>query len=156
MRAAKVVVIAFMALVSYSCATAEQGMRITSNEVAWIEKGKTTRAEVVAKFGSPRVEFPQPSDFISASTARQLRHLPRLRKATYVYLHRETAGFPFYQDLGVTQSEFWIVYDEEGVVRNHKFLGSQPDPPLETRQHTIANVPQPWDSAVEEEDRYQP
>jgi hypothetical protein len=154
MRAARVVVIALMALVLYSCATAEQGTRITSDEVAWIEKGKTTRAEVVAKFGPPRVEFPQSSDFISASTTMQLQRLPRLRKAAYIYLHRDTAGFPFYEDLGVTQSEFWIVYDEEGVVRDHRFLVSQPDPPLETRQHTIANVLPPSDSAVE--DRHQP
>src|SRR5829696_6316843 len=151
MRAARVVVIALMALVSYSCATAEQGTRITPDEVAWIEKGKTTRAEVVAKYGSPPVEFPQSSDFISASTTMQPQRLPRLRKATYVYIHRDTAGFPFYEDLGVTQSEFWIVYDDEGVVRDHKFLRSQPDPPIETRQKTIANAPQPRDSAREEE-----
>jgi len=153
MRWGKVAVIALMAFVSYSCATAEQGMRITPDEVAWIEEGKTTRAEVVAKLGSPRLEIPQPSEFISASTTRQVQRLPGLRKATYVYLHRDTAGFPFYEDLGVTQSEFWIVYDEEGVVRDHKFLGSQPDPPLETRQQTIANVPPP-DSAAE--DRQKP
>lgn len=143
MRLAIFVVIAF---VLYSCATAEQSTRIAPNEAAWIQKGTTTRTEVLARFGPPRLEFPQSSSIISPSTTVQLQQLPRLRRATYVYIRRDTAGFPFYEDAGVTQSQFWIVYDEEGVVRDYGFLGSQPDPTVERPQQTIANVPQPEDS----------
>lgn len=139
-----------IAFASYSCAIAERGKRITPDEAAWIEKGTTTHAEVVAWFGSPRIEFPQAPSLISASTPGQLQRHPRLRQATYVHIHLDTAGFPFYEDRGVTQSQFWIVYDEEGLVRDYGFLGSQPDPAFERRQHTIAHGPQPLDSAAVE------
>ena len=151
MRLARVILLAFL---SCACAAAEQGTRITLDEVAWMETGRTTQAEVVARFGLPRVEFPQSSGIISASTTTQLERLPRLRKATYVYTHRDTAGFPFYEDVGVTQSQFWIVYDDEGIVRDFGFLGSQLDQFPERRQQTIANVSQPPDRAAR--NRYKP
>jgi|SRR5215217_2271171 len=153
-RVVPVMLLFVLAFFSYSCATAQQGKRITPDEAAWIETGRTTRAEVVARLGLPRVEFPQSSGFISVSTTTQLQGHPRLRKATYVSTHRDTAGFPFYGDVGVTQSQFWVVYDDEGVVRDFGFMGPQLDVVPEGRQKTIANVLQPPDIAAE--NRYQP
>jgi hypothetical protein len=162
----RLAILIVMAVVLYGCVTAGEGRRITPGETAWIEKERTTRAEVVARFGSPRVEFPQSSGFTTAlttttmttidseghakpiATTTQPQRPARLRKATYVYTHSDTAGFPFYEDVGVTQSQFWIVYDEAGVVQDYGFLGYQPDPAIERRQHTIANVSQLPDEAV--------
>ena len=59
------------AFILYGCVTAEQGNRIVPDDVKWIEIERTTRAEVVARYGLPPLEFPQ--------------RPTRLRKATYVY-----------------------------------------------------------------------
>ena len=58
MRLAILLVIAFLL---YGCATEVPGRRIIPDEVFWIEKQRTTRAEVVARFGLPPVELPQSS-----------------------------------------------------------------------------------------------
>jgi len=142
MRLAVLIVIGF---VLFGCATAEQGKRITLDDVTWIEKERTTRAEVVARFGSPPVEFPQSSGFTITSTAitaraseghpktvqttTQIQGPTHLRKAVYVYTHRDPPAFPFY-DNQITQSQFWVVYDEKGVVQDYGFLG---DPSITTQ-----------------------
>ena len=154
------------AFVLCGCATAEQGMRIIPDDVTWIEKERTTRAEVVARFGLPRVEFPQSSAFTTTTTtatittiaseghpkivptATPIQRPTRLRKATYVYTHRDAGGFPFYDNVQFTQSQFWVLYDEKGVVQDYGFLGDPPDSVVERRQQTIATVPQ-----LTEEDR---
>ena len=41
-----------------SCAIAETGRSIKSQDVTWIQKGKTTRAEIVERFGGPTSEMP--------------------------------------------------------------------------------------------------
>jgi hypothetical protein len=146
MRLAILIVLAF---VLYGCAAAEQGKRIIPDEVTWIEKGRTTRAEVVARFGLPPVEFPQSSGITSTSTTTtttdlqghtktiqvttQIQRPMRLRKATYVYTRREAAGFPFYDNLQLTQCQFWVVYDEKGVVQSYGFLGDSCDGQLQDR-----------------------
>ena len=40
------------------CVSAEMGRSISSQDVPWIQKGKTTRAEVVQRFGAPTSEMP--------------------------------------------------------------------------------------------------
>jgi hypothetical protein len=122
MRLAILMLIVF---VLFGCATAEQGKRITPDDVTWIEKERTTRAEVVAKFGSPPVEFPQSSEghLKTVQTATQIQRRTHLRKATYVYTHREPTAFPYYDSLEITQSQFWVVYDEKGVVQDYGFGG---------------------------------
>ena len=155
MRLAVLMVIAFVA---YGCA--EEGNRIIPDDVTWIEKERTTRAEVVARFGSPPVEFPLSSGFTTTATTATITitdsdghtkptqtttqiQRPRLRrKAMYVYTHRNAVGFPFYDNVQFTQSQFWVVYDEKGVVQDYGFLGDPSDSVVERRQQTIATVPQ--------------
>ena len=121
----RLVILIVLDFVLYGCAAAEQGKRIIPDEVTWIEKGRTTRAEVVARFGLPPVEFPQSSGFTTASTTTITTQRPtRLRKATYVYTRRDTAdGFPFFDNPQFRQCQFWVVYDEQVVVRDYGFLG---------------------------------
>lgn len=138
-----------IALLLYGCATEGQGRRILPDEVTWIEKQRTTRAEVVARLGLPPVEFPQSSgvtatptttttaDLVGhAKTIQTTTHIQRpmrLRKATYVYIHRDATGFPFYDNLQSTQCQFWVVYDEKGVVQDYGFLGNGCDDQLQDR-----------------------
>ena len=97
------------AFILYGCVTAEQGNRIVPDDVKWIEIERTTRAEVVARYGLPPLEFPQ--------------RPTRLRKATYVYMRRDPVVFPFYDNLQPTQCQFWVVYNEKGIVQDYGFLG---------------------------------
>jgi len=145
-----------IAIVLYGCATGEQGLRIVPDEVRWIEKERTTRAEVVAKFGLPPVEFPQSSGFTTISTtttttttdseghtktkqvATQVQRPTRVRKATYVYMRRDAAVFPFYDNLQWKQCKFWVVYDEKGVVQDYGFLGDACDGQLQARGLDLA------------------
>lgn len=146
MRLAVLLIIAFLL---YGCATAEQGRRIIPDEVTWIETHRTTRAEVVARFGLPPVELPQPSGFTATSTTTtttdsvghtkiiqttaQIQRPTRLRKATYLYIHRDAAVFPFYDNLRSTQCQFWVIFDEKGVVQDYGFLGDACDGQLHDR-----------------------
>src|SRR5215510_1992110 len=137
MRAAVLTVIAFL---MFCCATADLGKRIVPDDVRWIEIERTTRAEIVARFGLPAVEFPQSSGLTTTSQTRtttteleghsktvrvttQVQRPTRSRKATYVYNRREPSVFPFYDNLHSTQCEFWVVYDEKGVVQDYGFEG---------------------------------
>jgi len=143
-RLAILLVIAFLL---YGCATEVQGRRIIPDEVSWIEKQRTTRAEVVARFGLPPVELPQSSGVTATSTTTtdsgghiktiqattQVQRPTRLRKATYVYIHRDAAVFPFYDNLQLTQCQFWVIYDEKGVVQDYGFLGKACDGQLQDR-----------------------
>ena len=131
-----------IALLSYGCATGDEGKQIIPDDVTWIEKERTTRAEVVAKFGLPPVDFPQSSGFTTTSTTTtitttdseghiktiqtttQIQRPTRLRKATYAYTRRDAAH------VQSTQSQFWVVYDEKGVVQDYGFLG---DPSITTQ-----------------------
>jgi len=133
MRAAVLTVLAF---VVFACATADESKRIDPDDVRWIEIERTTRAEIVARFGLPSVEFPQSPGFRTTSqtttttteleghtkTVRvtpQVQRPTRSRKATYVYNRREPSVFPFYDNLKFTQCQFWVVYDENGVVQDY-------------------------------------
>ena len=57
-----------ISVVLYGCATDEHGRLINQEEVLWIEKGMTTRTQVVEHFGSPRFEGPLPSRTTSTTT----------------------------------------------------------------------------------------
>lgn len=138
----RLAILMVIALVLYGCATDVQGKRIIPDEVRWIEKERTTRAEVVARFGLPPVEFPQSSGFTTTSmtptdseghvktirNTTQIQRLARLRKATYAYTRRDAPVFPFYYDNPrLRQCQFWVVYDEKGVVQDYGFLGESCD-----------------------------
>jgi hypothetical protein len=139
MRVGLLTVVAF---VVFGCATADYGIRIMPDEVRWIEKERTTRAEVITRFGLPSVEFPQSPGFNAPSktttittlypeghtktvqVSTQVEQPTRSRKATYVYHRRAPSGFPFYDNPHLRQCQFWVVYDEQGVVQDYGFEGN--------------------------------
>ncbi len=167
MRLTALSVLAFML---YGCATDEQGMRFRPDEVSWIKKYKTTRAEVVARFGLPPVELPQSSNLTSTTTTKtitavdsegqteithtitKIQRPSHLRKAIYVSTQRDAAVFPFYDSVDFTQYQLWVVYDERGVVLDYGFLGDHPDSPVDRHQQTIATAPQLTEHAAEYRD----
>ncbi len=53
----RTLVVLFLLLL-LACANVEIGRRITSDDVAWIQKGITTRAEIVERLGPPMSEGP--------------------------------------------------------------------------------------------------
>ena len=156
--------------VLYGCATNERGMRFIPEEVTWIEKERTTRAEVVARFGLPPVELPQASGFATTTTTKtitaidseghtkttqtttQIQRPSQLRKAIYVSAHRDAAVFPAYDNVEFTPNQFWVIYDEKGVVRDYGFLGDPPDSAVRRDQQTIATAPQLTDHAPQDVD----
>ena len=124
-----------ISLVLCGCATDEHGRLINQEEVLWIEKGVTTRTQVVEQFGSPRFEGLLPSTTTSTTTATvegksqttiTTVHVdePRTQtKAIYPYTRFQSTT-PFY--VKVDTSEFWLVYDEHGVVQGYGFVDDVP------------------------------
>ena len=153
----RAVVLTVTAFVAFGCATADEGKRIVPDEVRWIEIERTTRAEVVARFGLPPVELPQSSGFRTTSqttttgttdleghtntvqVTTQVQRPTRSRKATYVYNRREPSVFPFYDNPRLRQCQFWIVYDEKGVVQDYGFEGNC-DGQLQDRRLHLADA----------------
>ena len=126
-----------ISVVLYGCATDEHGRLINQDEVLWIEKGMTTRTQVVEHFGSPRFEGALPSTTTSTTTITatvegkshttittvQVDEPPTQTKAIYPYTRLQSRT-PFY--VKVYTSEFWLVYDEQGVVQGYGFVGDEP------------------------------
>jgi hypothetical protein len=125
-------------LVLWGCATDEQGRLISRDEVSWIQKGMTTRSQVIERFGSPRFETPLQSSTHSTTTTTtatadgqsqtttttvHVDEPPKGTKAIYPYT-RSRSTLPF--DIKVRTSQFWLVYDENGVVQDYGFVGDVP------------------------------
>ncbi len=126
-----------ISLVLCGCATDEHGRLINQNEVTWIQKGVTTRSQVVEQFGLPRFEGPFHSATASTTTTTaivegkpqttittvQVDESPQQTKAIYPYTRLQSTT-PFY--VKVYTSQFWLVYDEHGVVQGYGFVGDVP------------------------------
>jgi hypothetical protein len=125
-------------LVLWGCATDEQGRLISHDEVTWIQKGVTTRSQVIERFGSPRFETPLQSSTTSTTTTTRptvegqpqtttttvhVNEPPKGTKAIYPYT-RARSTIPF--DIKVRTSQFWLLYDENGVVQDYGFVGDVP------------------------------
>lgn len=129
-----------ISLVLWGCATEEHGRLISQEEATWIQKGVTTRSQVVERFGSPRFERPLHSSTISTTTTTadvggksqtttttvHVDEPPKRTKATYLYT-RSDSRIPFY---GKTHTrQFWVIYDENGVAQDYGFIGDVPASP---------------------------
>jgi hypothetical protein len=115
-----------------ACANVEIGRRITSDDVAWIQKGKTTRAEILERFGPPMSEGPDyntmqfhtkttttthnSGDNQVSETTTTIEPVNKLTKA--VYLHTQSEGGVFV-GIKTTQEQFWVQYDERGIVQDY-------------------------------------
>ena len=121
----------------WGCATAEIGRQITPDEVAWIQKGISTRSAVVQRFGHPMAETPDwtAMQFQTTSTTTttatgesqqsvtttKVEPINKVTKA--IYLHTKSEGGLFV-GITTTQEQFWIRYDEQGIVQDHGFQAS--------------------------------
>lgn len=120
------------------CATAEIGRQITPEQAVWIQKGGTTRNQIVERFGAPNFEFPDYTDSkhqttttsttikdgdTSTTTTTIQVQSPKNTKATYLHTKSEAAVLPFYANVQTTQKQFWIKYDENGIVQDFGFTG---------------------------------
>jgi outer membrane protein assembly factor BamE (lipoprotein component of BamABCDE complex) len=120
--------LAILLLILTSCVSNERGRTIATEEIAWIQKGATTRTEVVQKFGTPYSEVPDglmvettttptttkadgTQTSIITSTVRPNKYIRA------IYLHTKTEG-GFFMNTKVAQEQFWVRYDERGVVQD--------------------------------------
>jgi hypothetical protein len=132
--------IIILAFFSSSCATSEMGRYITPQGLAFIEKGKTTRAEVIQRLGPPMSEGPDPTKFqfkstttttkskttvtpegetqTEAVTTMQLEPINKVTKAMYLHTKSEAQAFA---GVKTTQERVWITYDEAGIVQDYSF-----------------------------------
>jgi hypothetical protein len=133
----RIILIALLVILS-GCATAEMGRQITVDQAAWIQKGVTSRNDVVERFGAPNFEFPdytnskyettststttKDRDTSTTTTTIQVQS-PKNTKATYLHTKSEAAVLPFYANVQTTQNQFWIKYDEKGIVQDFGFAG---------------------------------
>ena len=137
-----VFLIIFVSLITVGCATAESGRTITPEEITWMQKGVTTRVEVVEKLGYPMSEVPDWSkmDLSSTSTTTTTTitgddgQTPKSVSTTTVqtnpgnkfskalYIHTKSTGGLFV-GFETTQEQFCVVYDEQGVVQDYGFSG---------------------------------
>jgi hypothetical protein len=111
-----------------SCVTYERGQNITPDQVAWIQKGVTTRGEVLERFGSPLGEAPD-GVMVETSTSPTTTKedgtqttimTSKIGPAKYtkaIYLHTRTDGGLFMENK-VTQERLTIRYDERGIVQD--------------------------------------
>lgn len=115
------------------CTIGEVNPGIQQEDTTWIEKGKTTRAEIVAKFGEP--------DF--TGTAENVGQYAEYRLAGEAPLSvepRPVGPFPqSYQPPARSEPEvqslkdmFWVVYSDQGVVQDY---GVGPTPFRRTQSH---------------------
>lgn len=132
-----------LAAALWGCATAEIGRQITPAEVAWIQKGVTTRAAIVQRFGHPMAETPDwtAMQFQTTSTTTttatgesqqsvtttKVEPINKVTKA--IYLHTKSEGGLFV-GITTTQEQLWIRYDEQGTVQDHGF---QAGPSMQVR-----------------------
>ena len=116
------------------------GRYIGPQDLAFIEKGKTTRAEVIQRLGRPMSEGPDPTLFQfkttttttkskttvtpegesqqEAVTTMRVEPITKFTKA--MYLHTKSEGGIF-TGIKTTQERVWITYDESGVVQEYSF-----------------------------------
>jgi len=126
--------IVLLAFISWGCATAEMGRYVGPQDVTWIQKGVTTRSEVVQRLGAPHSEAPDwtPMQFQSVSTTTTSKEgasqqsvtttkVEPINKSTKaIYLHTKSEGGLFV-GFTTTQEQFWVSYDEHGIVQNYGF-----------------------------------
>lgn len=120
-----------IAVMLWGCATAEMGRQIKPEDVAWIQKGVTGRSEIVKRLGAPFSEAPDWSamKFQSTSTTTTNKEGEKQQSVTTttvepinkitraLYLHTKSEGGVFV-GIKTTQEQFWIRYDERGVVQD--------------------------------------
>lgn len=109
-------------LLSTACVVGDVERRITPKDTAWIEKGRTTREQVLAKFGEPTFtetykEMGQYAEYAAPPTERlSLEPIP---SGPFPQVQRPPGGTVSEpRSLG---DRFWILYDAQGIVESFGF-----------------------------------
>ena len=111
-----------------SCVTNERGRNIAAEEIAWIQKGVTTRTEIVQKFGAPYSEVPDgtmvtttvtptTTNEAGSQTTIVTSQVGLAKNTKAIYLHTKTEGGLF-MDIKVAQEQFTVRYNEHGIVQD--------------------------------------
>ena len=137
----KSLLIILLVFLQSGCATVENGRHIQPQDLAFIEKGKTTRAEVIQRLGRPMSEGPDLAtmyQFKTTSTTTttktivigegqtqqesvtttQLEPVNRRTKAMYLHTKSEAAAF---HGIKTTQERLYVIYDDAGIVQDYSF-----------------------------------
>ena len=106
--------------------------------MTWIKKGKTTRTEIVQRFGGPMSEMPDWAGMqyqvISITTTTKMMTTgskdgecqesvttttmePIKPRTRALYVHQKTEGGLFV-GIQMTEEQFWVTYDENGIVQD--------------------------------------
>jgi len=123
-------------LVLCGCASGEYGKLITPDQVTWIQKGGTTRDEIIARFGAP--QMPEVQDLAgmqnmefestSVETVEEGKKVTRTKMKPMPQPHQTIAQYFFTRSEAIafagattTSKNFWVCYDEAGVVQSSGF-----------------------------------
>jgi outer membrane protein assembly factor BamE (lipoprotein component of BamABCDE complex) len=126
-------IIGFLVTLLIVVGCASHGKLVTRDQASWIQKGVTTRDEVVKRLGSPNFpEVPSASTMFSTEyettteetvengkkvTRGTMKVIPAKGRRTIAqYFYAQSAAFA-----GTTTKDFWIGYDEQGTVQNFGF-----------------------------------
>lgn len=106
----------------FGCAIGEAPQRIRPADTAWIQKGQTTRNEIVGKFGEPTFRGTREEVGQYAEYRWRPESMPALQptpSGPFPQAYRPPARTtPEAEALG---ERFWVVYDEQGVVEDFGF-----------------------------------
>ena len=139
-RAQHFVMILVAVVLTSACATVESGRKITPDDVAFIQKGVTTRTEVVQRIGAPIFEGPDWTrlSFESTTTTTTVKATttegeteksksvttvetkPTPMNAKALYIHTKSEGSAF-TGIRTTQEQFYVIYDSDGIVQDFGF-----------------------------------
>ncbi len=118
--------IIFSLLSLVACVVGEVERRITTQDTVWIEKGRTTREQVLAKFGEPAFTgthqgVGQYAEYTVPPRARLT--LAPVQSGPFPQVQRAPVDtVPEVKALG---DRFWVIYDARGIVEDFGF-GSPP------------------------------
>jgi hypothetical protein len=114
-------------------ACASNGKLVTPEQVTWIQKGVTTRDEILKQLGPPNFpEVPSAATMFSTEyesiSEEKIEDGKKITRGTMKVRpaagHRTIAQY-FYAEAvafsGVTSKNFWVCYVEQGIVQNFGF-----------------------------------
>ena len=120
-------IVVFSLIVLCSCVTGEPDQRIAPDDVGWIQKGQTTREQIIAKFGPPTFKMPRrvdqgPGEYAAYRFEPPTEVLqPRPRGALPRVFHPPTERMSPYGTFQMFRPSFWIIYDARGIVEDFGF-----------------------------------
>jgi hypothetical protein len=104
------------------CTVAQSGKKRPSDITGTIQKGVTTRADIQGKLGPPLAEIPTFSSSTpepkSDENGRSDTDLPTGTASIATYAHAQV-NLSFPEGYSTTSERLWILYDEEGRVKDY-------------------------------------